>query len=192
MLNVNRPDFCLLLSFFLLIFLLLFLLLLFLKCVKNHIIEKSCFQIYWLLCSTLFLCEEWNVELCTVYNEPANQPIVWIVFVFSFSFGSVRFSLSVQWMCTYLSKGWQSQSRNLVYQYIGFTFKKLSMDNKKNSTLMGPLVLYLKTMLSPWNWMQQCYFVVCERNTHCTPRAPNWTELNCTVNFNGKIVYVVT
>lgn len=133
----------------------------------------------------------WNVYCVQRASQPANR-VNCFRFLFLLRFGSVRFSLSVQWMCTYLSKGWQSQSRNLVYQYIGFTFKKLSMDNKKNSTLMGPLVLYLKTMLSPWNWMQQCYFVVCERNTHCTPRAPNWTELNCTVNFNGKIVYVVT
>lgn len=179
MLNVNRPDFCLLLSFFLLIFLLLLLLLLFLKCVKNHIIEKSCFQIYWLLCSTLFLCEEWNVELCTVYNEPANQPIVWIVFVFSFSFGSVRFSLSVQWMCTYLSKGWQSQSRNLVYQYIGFTFKKLSMDNKKKLDSDGSTCLVFEndaftlelnaTMLFRSLWTQY---------TLHTPRTElNWAEL---------------
>lgn len=153
MLNVNRPDFCLLLSFFLLIFLLLFLLLLFLKCVKNHIIEKSCFQIYWLLCSTLFLCEEWNVKLCTVYNEPANQPIVWIVFVFSFSFGSVRFASVYPYSgCVHTCrKGGKANLETWYTNTLDSPSKSFRWITKKNSTLMGPLVLYLKTMLSPWN-----------------------------------------
>lgn len=120
----------------------------------------------------------WNVYCVQRASQPANR-VNCFRFLFLLRFGSVRFSLSVQWMSTYLSKGWQSQSRNLVYQYIGFTFKKLSMDNKKKLDSDGSTCLVFEndaftlelnaTMLFRSLWTQY---------TLHTPRTKlNWAEL---------------
>lgn len=130
----------------------------------------------------------WNVYCVQRASQPANR-VNCFRFLFLLRFSSVYPYSGCVHTCR---KGGKANLETWYTNTLDSPSKSFRWITKKNSTLMGPLVLYLKAMLSPWNWMQQCYFVVCERNTHCTPRAPNWTELNCTVNFNGKIVYVVT